>query len=153
DVVLGVARSQYDEGDPTQGVVALDEGQDLPAVDPRQIEVEEDQVRAGGVRVLALLAQEGDGGLPVVDYVELVEDLRLVEGLAGHHGVARIVLHQQQVDAGRRSDLDHRLAPVSRMGRVKQMRVPVRSDVSSHIRPPWKSTIFWHRARPMPVPG
>lgn len=38
-------------------------------------------------------------------------------------------------------------------GRVKWKTVPPEEPGSCQMRPPWRSRMRWHRARPMPVPG
>ena len=66
--------------------------------DPGQVEVEEDQVGAGRVGVVAGAPQVGDRLLAVGEAVEVVEHLAVLECLLRDQRIARIVLHQKDLD-------------------------------------------------------
>ena len=83
-----------------QVVVGLDLRQHLAAVAAGQVEVEQDEVGAGGVGVLALAAQVGERLAAVAHDVEAVVQV-LLERLPGHQDVAGVVFHQQDVDDAR----------------------------------------------------
>ena len=78
--------------------VGLDFPQHLPAVLAGQIEVQQDQVGAGGVGVAVPLAQEVHRLDAVLDHPQPVPHLGLLEGLDRQPHVRLAVLDQQEFD-------------------------------------------------------
>src|SRR2546421_2284655 len=171
DVLVELRRGEQARRDVPERLVVLDLFEDLPAVPPRQVEVEQDQVGPDRVRERSLQAQVGQRLDTVVDHPQRVVDQVLLERLPRHEDVAGIVLDEQHLD---RSDLRGRVSHgtvssagataatgsagagdtgVGSAGRVKRIVVPWATDVSSQMRPPWYSMIFFAMARPIPVPG
>src|SRR3954451_8062710 len=108
DVLLRLGGGQHDDRDHAQLGVVLELGQHLAAVAAREVQVEQDQAGPRRVGVLALLAQELQRLLAVVDDVEAVADLVVLERLLGHQDVAVVVLDQQHVDNVERDGFSHR---------------------------------------------
>src|SRR5690606_29317141 len=165
DVLLGGGRGEHHHRDGAQLRIALDLLQDLAAVVLGQVEVQQDQVGAGLVGVLAPLVEEVERLQPVADHVQVVAYLVVLERLPRDELVAGVVLDEEHfdglADGGHEGDpSEGAVAAANRASddgeserSVKQIRVPSPScEVSSQIRPPWVSTIFLHIARPMPVP-
>ena len=154
-VLLRLRRGEDDDRDVLQLRVGLDLRQHLAPVAAGQVEVEQDQVGPGHVRVRRLLAQVGQRLGPVGDDVEPVVQV-VLEGLPGHQHVSRVVLDQQDVDDPwlfihqglGSSEITGVVA-----GRVNSIVAPGPGVVTRSILPSWNSTIFLARASPMPVPA
>jgi len=76
--------------------VGLDLGEHLAPVLARQVEVEQDHVRARGVGVAPLTAQEGQRLHAVGDDAEVIADLALAQRLLGQAHITGVILHQQE---------------------------------------------------------
>src|SRR5262249_11666881 len=145
---------QHHDRDAAQVLVLFDLGEYLAPVDPGQVEVEQHEVGARRVGVLALPPQVGQGLLAVAHDVERVADLVLLERLLGHEDVARVVLDQQLLDRQGGLDRGGHAAISSATasagtssgagtGNVNRKSVPSRCSRSIQTRPPWYSTIFF----------
>ena len=97
DVLLGLRRGQDDHRDDLEHRIGLDLGEHLQAVQARQVEVEQDQARAGRVGVVAGPAQELQRLLAVGHHVQHVAQLVVLERFPGHQDVPRVVLDQQHI--------------------------------------------------------
>src|SRR5665213_1099213 len=146
-VLLGLRGGEHDHRDAAQIGVALHFGQHLSAVQPGKVEIEQHEVRPRRLAVLRLTPQHGQGLGAVLRHRQVVADMSLAQRLARQPHVAGVVLHQQDLD---RPPVH---VCVSIAGRVKRKVLPWPSADSTQMRPPWRSTIFLHTARPMPVPG
>src|SRR5947207_1377965 len=139
---------EHHHGNALQRLVGLDVLQHLAAVLLRQVEVEQDDVRARRVRVLAAAVEKLHRLDAVLAPVELVVDLAFLQRLARQALVAGVVFHQQDLDG--RTAVGH---GKSFFGSVKWNWLPSPSVELTQMRPPWRSMTFLQMARPMPVPG
>src|ERR1035441_7427369 len=116
----------------------------LEAAQPRQLEVQQDDLRQADVPAgITARAEEIVQRLHAVASDDhLVENLSLVESKEGEFLVVRIVFHQQDQRAGHDASLN-----------VKQKTAPSPTVASAQTRPPWRITTRCTVARPMPVPG
>ncbi len=78
--------------------VGLDRLQQLPAVVPRQIQVEQDEVRSRRIRMDTAPVEKIQTFLTVAGDMQSVLDLVVGERFTGYQLVPRIVLDQQDVD-------------------------------------------------------
>src|SRR6266850_8461186 len=147
-VLLGLRGGEHHDRDALQRVVRLDVLQNFAAVLLRQIEVEQDDVRARRVAPFAAAVQEVHRIDAVLAPVELVVDLAFLQRLARQALVTGVVFHQQ--DLYRRTSVCH---GKSLFGSVMWNWLPSPSVEVTQMRPPWRSTTFLQMARPMPVPG
>src|SRR6266850_1400010 len=97
-VLLGFRGSEHDYGDALQLRVALDLLEHFAPVLLRQVEVEQDDVRAHRIGESALAAQELHGFHAVLHPVQVAVDLALLERLPRQALVAGVVLDQQDLD-------------------------------------------------------
>src|SRR5204862_7180044 len=65
DVLVGVGRGQHDHGNPAKVLIVLDLGKDLLAVEPWEVEIEEDEIGAGSGGVFASAVEEIEGILGI----------------------------------------------------------------------------------------
>ena len=145
----------------TTGIVrrsasSLTSARTSPAVLAGEVEVEQHEVGARRVGVLALAAQELERLDAVGDDVQRVVDLVVLERLADEDHVAGVVLDEQDLDDVQ--VLVHGVASSvalsSRTGSVKRKVDPAPFWLgSSQISPPWYSMTFRHIVSPMPVPA
>src|SRR5215207_4450463 len=86
--------------------------------------------------------------------MQVVAHLAVAQALLRQADVTGVVFDEQDLDRSPRASSIHAFA--SRTGwnyNVNQNVVPRPGSDSTHMRPPWRSTIFLQIARPMPVPG
>ena len=81
-------------GDGPESVVLLDEGQDLAAIHLREIQVKQDQIRAGSVDVNAFAPQEGHRFDAVRDDVQVDGRVRIAECFGRQPGVTGAIFDQ-----------------------------------------------------------
>ena len=153
DVLLSFRCRQDDDRDRSQVFVFLDLAQDLPSILPGQVEVEKDNVGAGRPGVLVLASKEGHRLDPVVHDVKVVADLALAQSLARQAHVAGVVLDEQDFHRNANGVRVHDSSAPFDLGMLKEKVVPLPGCDSTQIRPPCRSTMRLHTARPMPVPG
>src|SRR5205085_5703245 len=147
-VLFGLGGGEHDHRDALEAVVGLDVLEHLAAVLLRQVEVEQDDVRARRVRVLAAAVEKLHRLDAVLAPVQLVVDLAFLQRLARQALIAGVVFHQQDLDG--RTTVGH---GKSFLGSVMWNWLPSPSVEVTQMRPPWRSTTFLQMARPMPVPG
>jgi hypothetical protein len=90
----------------------------LASVIFRQVEVEQNQVDSGRIRILAAPVKEVQRLLPVTDHVQPIVELVVLESLARHELVARIFLDQQDLDGLGRG---YKRIPSARVWRARRL--------------------------------
>src|SRR6266508_2191850 len=98
DVLLGLRRGEHHDRDLAQRRVLLDLRQHLAAVDPGQVQIQQDQVGYGRVGVLTLVPQIRQSRDTVVDDGQPVPQLVLLE---------RLLVHEDLDGNGLRWNLGH----------------------------------------------
>lgn len=96
--MLGLRGGQDHDGDAPERRIGLDLREDLAAILPREVQVEQDEIRPGGVGMRPRPQEEGQGGQPILDHVQAIPHLALLEGFHGEANIAGIVLDQQDLD-------------------------------------------------------
>src|ERR1051325_8691263 len=148
DVLLRLGGGEHDHRDALQALVGLDLLQHFAPVLLRQVEVEQDDVGARHLAVLAAAVQEFHRFDAVLHPVQRVVDLALLQRLARQSLVTRVVLDEQDLDGG--TSVGH---GNSFFGSVKWNWLPSPGVELTQMRPPWRSTTFLQMASPVPVPG
>ena len=97
DVVLRLGGGEDDRRDGLEVVVALDLGEDLAAIHPGQVEIEQDEIRARGIRLAVFLPQERHRLRPVGRHVKRDAAAQSPECLERQAHVAWAVLDQQHL--------------------------------------------------------
>src|SRR5262249_10522401 len=128
--------------------VGTDVLENLEAVEPGQLEVEQHdlgEVARVAPGVGAGREQEVERLGAVTRHLDVVADLVLAEGAQGQLDVVGVVLDQQD------EAIAHGVSPDGSSVKVKVAPRPVAP--SARMRPPWRWTMRWTMARPMPLPG
>src|ERR1051325_1709818 len=147
-VLLRLGGGEHHHRNAAQMLIGLDLLQHFAAVLLRQVQVEQDDVGARRILVLAALVQKLHGVDTVLRPVQLVIDLAFLQRLARQALIARVVLHQQDLNG--RAAIHH---GHSFFGSVKWTVLRAPGVEVPQMRPPWRSATFLQMARPMPVPG
>ncbi len=167
-----VGRGQHDDGDQRRLRIGLELTQHLDAVNPRHLDVEQQEHRTGGVFRPAygsLALDEVEGLLAVLESVDAVGQTGPFQVALDQVGVSVVVLDEHDQDrlgchvgvllvatwvAGGGSAIAplRGARPPRRAGRATKKVVPTPAADSSQILPPCRSTIRRTRARPMPSP-
>src|SRR5262245_59476507 len=133
----GVGRD-HDDRNGAQRRIGLDAARRLVAVEQRQLDVHEDQVRPLRRRYLHRL-------FAVLGLDDLVSGI--VPAIVQHASIVLLILGLQDARAH-----DHPCCAAACTGSVKMKRDPLPGSDSTHIRPPCISTIRRAMANPSPVP-
>ena len=126
--------------------------QDLESTDPGHVQIQQDHVRHD--QRIASFRGSGpeqivEGCLAVGCDYDLVNDVGFPERHQGHLDIVWVVVDEQDDLAAS----IHVKLPDFSAGRVQRNVAPWSTALSAHTRPPWRSTIRWTVARPIPVPG
>ena len=95
DVRFRLGRGQDDRRDRLQAVISLDVGQNLAAVHPGEIQVQQDQVRTRGIGVGAFVPQKGHGLHAVGSHVQADRPVGLAERFLRQPDVTGTVFDQE----------------------------------------------------------
>src|SRR5262245_46160122 len=129
-----------DDGNRLEGGVRLDLSRDLVAVDPRQLDVHQDEVRAlSGSGADAVLPGVGLQHLVAGVTQQIAQDLPVLLVVLDHQDA---LSHAQALEAWRSARTGMRTLKVD----------PRPTADSTQIRPPWSSTIRLAMESPRPVP-
>src|SRR5215510_3979629 len=99
NVIGGLRRCQDDDGNTSERSIGFDFRQHFPSVLSREIEVEKDQVRPGGLLVRAGATEEIDGLDTVDDVGKIDGHPRLAKRFERKPRIARIILHEEDVNS------------------------------------------------------
>src|ERR1700689_4986177 len=95
NIGVGLRTAQNDRRYHFEGYVTLDKSQNLAAVHLRKIEIEQDKVRARGLKVDALPPEKGHGLQAIGSQVQTDRPVDVDECLPRQPGIAGIILDQE----------------------------------------------------------
>ena len=107
DVILGVRGRKDQDGHAPEIGVALDIGQELAAVAPREVQIQEYQVGPRCVGEWPLAPEERQRLLPVARDAQPAPEGSLLQHLVRETHVARVVLDQEDLENPLRVRLPH----------------------------------------------
>jgi len=94
DVHFRFRRRKHDDRYPPQVLVSLEDGEDLTAVLPRQVEVQQNERRRPRFRPIAVAAEEVDRLDPVFGYGKFYIALVGDKHVAGQFDIRHVVFNQ-----------------------------------------------------------
>src|SRR5437899_3424506 len=152
DVLFGLRAGDDHHRDAAQLGVLLDFRQDFAAVLPGQAQVEQDEIGPRRIGVFALAVQAGQRLNAIRRPGQMVR-MVVAQSFPGQPHVAGVVFDQQYLHELLSSFSAHARRLLRPVGMVNLNVAPSPTFDSTQILPPWRSTIFFEMARPMPVPG